>query len=687
MPRVIDPPAPAVPVRRRPRWLRWVAWLALPVIVAVGEAAGWPFLAGPLERLLSQRAGRPVQVSPSPGFAVRLVGHPRLSARQLTVAAPGWSTAPHLLLAQDAEVELRWTDLWRAGRGQPLRIHRLQAASLDVHLERLADGRASWTLGRADSPAAAPSAARAPASAASTADAPAQDPPVPFPQVGSLLPGQALIHVSDQTQALQLQARLSRELGADAAHPGAANTVHWRLQADGRLRQLPVRVSLDASSDPAAAPEGGSLAPLYLKLQAQVGRAQLDYTGYALDLLQGVVLDGRFRLQGPSLAAVGDLAGVTLPTTGPFQSRGSVVKQGSRWRVQVDEATIGGSRLDGRFVYAGGRPVPLLTGRLGGSRLMVQDLGPAVGTTGPAVPGKVLPTRPFDLQALRAMDAAVDIDIATVDLDTRLIEPLHPLRARLELTGGVLSLKAIDARTAQGRVTGQLGLDGRDSTALWTADLRWSGLRLEQWIRQPRATPGPPWVSGLLNGQLKVQGRGRSTAEILAHLSGNARSDLQGGAVSHLAIEAAGLDLAESLGLLVAGDGVLPVTCAVADLVAEGGVWRTRTMVLDTPDSTLWVDGVVALASETLDLRVVVSPRDLSPLALRSPLRLRGSLAQPVVSVDKGPLGRKLASALLLGLLNPLAALIPLIDTGNAAAADRRGVDCQRLMRTRPVPR
>jgi AsmA family protein len=681
---VAEPVATAAPGRRRTWRVALGGLLAVLALLTIGELAGWPFLAAPLQQQLSARLDRRVQISRGPGFAVRFVGHPRLRAAQLEVAAPDWSAAPHLLLAQDIELEMRWIDLWRAAQGQRLRIQRLQAAMLDVHLERQLDGRASWTLGRQ------------PAAGA---------PPAELPLVGSLLPGRGLIHVQDQAAALELKARLTRESDA------ASSAVQWQLQADGRLRQLPLKIELDASSDGAAAVPEGSLAPLHLKLKALVGRGQFEYTGYVHDLLQGAVLDGRFKLQGPSLAAVGDLIGVTLPTTAAFSSRGTLVKQGSRWRVQVDDATIGASRLDGRFVYAGGRGVPLLTGRLGGSQLMLRDLGPVVGTTAvaapvaapasasasasaaasapppPPAPGRVLPVRPFDLASLRAMDAMVDIDIQSVDLNTSLLQPLRPLQARLELKGGVLSLNAVDARTAQGRLTGQLGLDGRGDQALWTADLRWSGLRLEQWIKQERAGQKPPWASGRLDGRLTVQGEGRSTAEILAHLTGSARSELLGGTVSQLAIEAAGLDVAESLGLLITGDEVLPVTCAVADLVAERGVWRTRTLVLDTPDSTLWVDGTVSLASEAMDLRVVVSPKDLSPLALRSPLRLRGSLAHPDVSIEKGALGRKLATSLLLGLLNPLAALIPLVDTGSAAVAGRGGADCQRLLRARPVGR
>lgn len=107
---------------------------------------------------------------------------------------------------------------------------------------------------------------------------------------------------------------------------------------------------------------------------------------------------------------------------------------------------------------------------------------------------------------------------------------------------------------------------------------------------------------------------------------------------------------------------------------------RPRVMVLDTTDSTVWVEGSVSLATEALNLRAVVAPKDFSPLALRTPLQVRGSLGQPVVSLEKGPLGVKLAASVLLAFLNPLAALIPLMDPGDTGAARRSAAGCQNLM-------
>ena len=170
------------------------------------------------------------------------------------------------------------------------------------------------------------------------------------------------------------------------------------------------------------------------------------------------------------------------------------------WKAVFNRATIGESRLAGAFTFDRGRTVPLLSGRLTGSRLLLKDLGPAVGATPRATAaaeraeaaasaakgGRVLPDRRFDLPSLRAMEANVLIDVAHVDLGTALLEPLQPLRTHLRLIGGVLTLSNLDARTAQGRLAGALSLDGRNAQAIWKADLDLIGVHLERWLHQAR---------------------------------------------------------------------------------------------------------------------------------------------------------------------------------------------------------
>ena len=182
-----------------------------------------------------------------------------------------------------------------------------------------------------------------------------------------------------------------------------------------------------------------------------------------------------------------------------------------------------------------------------------------------------------------------------------------------------------------------------------------------------------------MSGQAKVVGQGKSTAAILGSLGGTVRMQLRDASVSHLMIEAAGLDIAQALGVMIKGDDALPIDCAVADLGAEKGVLRPRVLVLDTRDSTVWSEGSLSLANEALDLRLLVSPKDFSPLALRTPVHVRGSFADPAISVEKGPLAARVGAAALLALLNPLAAVIPFFDTGSSDDAQRGAQACQAL--------
>ena len=677
-------PAPSQAMPAHQRW--WLgSAVALAIVVAAltaGELLGWPFLAAPLQSQLSKRLERTVSFaapaasspsalpSPAPAFSVRFMGGVQLRVAQMEVAAPAWSRAPHLLLAQEITLELRYIDLWRAMRGQRLRLESLKARELDAHLERLADGRTSWSFKRAANTAAAQA----------------------LPQVGQLRVSQGSVRLRDEPLELDVQVLLSL---ADVKR----TTATLRAFATGQYRQFPVKVELlargrlpweahEGDELPAREPESTRAA---LTVKAELGRATLAFDGDAVDVTTLRGLAGHFSLRGPSLAAVGDPVGVTLPTTAPFRAKGQVVKQGKVWRVVIDDAVVGASQLRGAFSYDQTGAVPLLAGRLGGKRLAMVDLAPAVGVVpaaaaanagakGQAKPrSRVLPTRPFDLAALRVMEANVWIDIDEVDLNTSRLEPLRPLRAHLVLAGGVLTLNEIDARTADGRLYGQVRLDGRADTAAWHADLKLNDVRLERWIHQKRASASFPFVSGRLDGAAVVQGQGRSTAEILSSLTGNVHAELRGGAVSHMALELAGLDVAQALGLLVKGDDALPVPCAVADLVAANGLLRPRLVVLDTRDSVVWIDGTVSLAHEALDLRAVVAPKDFSPLTLRTPLRVRGSFAQPVVSLQTQAMGQKLGAAFLLGLINPLAALIPLIDPGDTEAARSGAAACQSL--------
>jgi len=667
---------------------------AFVVAVGVCEALGWPFMAAPVQRWLAHTLDRKVEFSTDPAtqpqVKIRLLGSLRVHAAYIEIGAPAWSKAPHMLQARDATIKLSYADLWRARRGEPLRIRALNAASVDGHVERLADGRASWQFG----------------------PRPTVTPEEDFhaPLFDQLRIRSGVLAFRDDVLGTEVGARFSLTDRSAPAPSGAASAAEFRFDATGQYRKQPLKIEFASKGVLSVVAEDAERIAWPVTMTATIGRAVLTFQGTATDVLKLTALRGRFDVRGPSLAAVGDPLGVTLPTTGAFRASGLIAKQGEIWNTFVERAIVGSSDLNGAFTFDAGRRVPLLSGRLRGTRLLLADLGPAVGTTpGAAVAapppaagaastsvaqtrspkptptptrgrGRVLPDRPFDLPALRAMDANVLIDIDNLDLGSSIVEPLRPLRTHLLLENAVLTLRDIDARTGAGTLKGVVQLDGRESLALWNADLRWNDVHLERWLHQQRKDgDAPAYVTGRLNGQAKVVGQGKSTAAILGSLGGSVRMQLREASISHLVVEAAGLDIAQAIGVMIKGDDALPVECAVADLVAEKGVLRPRVLVLDTRDSTVWSEGSLSLANEALDLRLLVSPKDFSPLALRTPVHVRGTFADPAVSVEKGPLVKRVGAAALLALLNPLAAVIPFFDAASNDDAQRGAQACQAL--------
>lgn len=362
---------------------------------------------------------------------------------------------------------------------------------------------------------------------------------------------------------------------------------------------------------------------------------------------------------------------------------------------KLAQARIGRSELSGDFVLDTAAARPQLGGTLRGRALWLADLGPAIGVPAQAAErqaaaadGRILPDRRFDLPSLDRMDAALTVSLDRLELGEAFARPIAPLQARLRLQQAVLSIDELAARVGSGgQITGSIGLDARGAQARWTTALRATGVPLEDWLRQTRASGAGPWISGRLSGDLLMQGQGRSTAELLASADGRLRLGITQGRMSQLALEAAGIDVAQALGLLLVGDRGLPLRCAVADLQVRDGTATPRVMLVDTPDSLVVVDGALSLATEQLMLRARVRPHDFSPLSLRTPIDVRGTLARPKVSLDTRGLVQRLLPSALLALVTPAAALLPLLDPGDGGsdagcrdlasrlgtASDRRG--------------
>ncbi len=644
--------------------------------LAACEAAAWPFFAGPAERWLSQRLDRRVRLTDDAGagFRLQLLGGVKLQLARFRVDQPRGFAGPLMVDASAVVLQLRASDLLRWRRGEALLVQAATAGTVELDLQRDASGLANWQLR---------------ASPTQAADKPSGQ----LVRFDRMTLEQATLRVVDAPRELQIDARFGPQQGTQG---NAATAAGFIGSARGSLRQLPLQAHVRTG---AAIPwlSGNSAAlAVPVKFELQLSGAGLEFDGSARDLLSQRDLRGGYRVQGPSMAEVGALLRLTLPATPRFEMSGRLTRHGTRWLTVVDELAVGGTRLAGEFSFdAAPGARPLLAGRLHGATLVLQDLGPAIGAGPGDQPGgdngveaaRVLPVRRFDLAALRAMNANVLVDIAQLEFGTPLLRPAAPLRAHLMLDDGVLRVDGLDARLAQGQLNGQLRLDPRTPAASWSAELQLRGLQFDQVWTAPQRAGEPADVSGVLAARATLAGRGRSTAEWLASADGRVLAQWTHGTVSHARVVAVGVDNAIDMGLVLRGDDTLKVDCGVADLRVREGLVTPQVMVVDTRDSLLWFSGGLSLGDERLDLLAQVQPKDFSPSTLRTPLRIGGTLSKPVLTLEKGPLQGRVLPAALLAMVNPLAALLPLLDPGQATPGAAQGCQgLQQLSRRGPRP-
>jgi AsmA protein len=342
----------------------------------------------------------------------------------------------------------------------------------------------------------------------------------------------------------------------------------------------------------------------------------------------------------------------------------------------------------GNSDLAGGKR-PLLKAQLTSNVLDLDDLAPVIGkrTTGappatttaanvPPAPKGVLPDMPFNTDRWTSMDA--DVSLKAQQIRRAKALPLDDLTVHLKLQDAVLTLTPLDFGMAGGHLSTTVTLDGRTKPIKAKLQAQVRKLLLSKMF--PALTLNQASLGGI-NGAFTLTGSDNSIGGMLATGNGQIALGIANGEVSQLLMEKAGLHLFEILQLSIAGDRRIKLNCALADFEVKNGVMDVDSLVFDTDVTMLFGSGRIDLGRETLDLTLNQKTKRTSPLALRSPIHVRGTFAKPTVGVDKGRLAARAAGAVALGLLNPFLALIPLVDPGPGQDSN-----CAQLMREAKVP-
>jgi uncharacterized protein involved in outer membrane biogenesis len=636
------------------RIFKWMAAVLLAlVMLAVSFVVifGWNWMRAPIERMALEQTGRELHIG---GDIDLTLGWPwpRLHAGAVTFANPPWAKNPQMVSAEGLDVTVDLPQLLRKNLVFPeVRLDRPR-----VSLEQGSEGRKSWLLDRNQQDESA------------------------VIQIGRLTLDQGTLSYDDAAEKTSIQA----ELSTAPASAAAASAPGVTFSAQGRYKGLPLK----------ATGSGGSVLalrfdqqPYPLKIDGSVGRTSVRADGSITSLLKFSAIDMRLALRGDSLDQLFPLLGIALPATRAYAVDGQLLHSGKQWQYQKFSGRIGASDIAGSLQVDVGGPRPALTAELNSRLLDLADLGPLIGarpgkvqTAKQAAPARaatpvptpptpraarVLPDLPFKTERWNSVDAEVTLRAATLRRAKAL--PLENLLAHLSLRDSVLTLDPLNFGLAGGQLNAVISLDGRQDPI--QAKARVKALKVQVGKLFPSFDLSRTGI-GQINGEFNLAGNGNSVGRMLASADGKVGLVVAGGKISKLMMEMAGLHLWEILELKLSGDRQIKLRCAVADFDVKHGVLHTDALIFDTEVTTLIGTGSIDLGQETIDLTLNQKTKNTSPLALRSPIHVRGSFVKPTVGVDKGRVALRALGALGLGLINPFLTLLPLIDAGPGKDSD-----------------
>ncbi len=670
------------------------AFVALIVIAIVVIATyDWNRLKPMINDKVSQAIGRPFVIQgnlgvtwrrePDAGWLASIVPWPELEARDIRVANPQWASQPQF--AQLDALRFRVAPL-------PLIAHRIKVPMLQLDhpvltLERDKDGRATWDFTFPQDSEPSPwklelGSIGFSQGQASLSDVQNQltldvkvDPlekAIPFDQIVAQQSDDARDQAAKTTGAAAKKTLAASGEKDDDKGPRPRLPYQFAWQAEGKYHGAPVKGS---------GKTGGVLAlqdtntPFPVQADIHVQDTHIAFVGTLTDPMHMGALNLKLWFSGRSMAKLYPLTGITLPDTPPYATEGRLTAQlrpqGSHFEYKHFRGRVGGSDLAGDLTFDTGGARPKLAGTLRSQLLQFSDLAPLIGADsnadkqerGDAVmqpADKALPVEPFRTDRWKAMDADVQFTGARIVRDADL--PIDKLSTHIILDNGVLKLTPLNFGMAGGTVVSNIMLDGSTTPMKGKLDLHARQLKLKQLFPKFEVMKTS---FGEINGSTNLSAQGNSVAALLGTADGELKLLMNDGAVSKALLETAGLNVANIIIARLFGDKVVKINCAAADLGATNGLFSTRMFVMDTEDAIIVVNGTVNFANEKLDLKVKPSSKGLRIISLRSPLYVKGTLKNPDVGVEAGPLILRGGGAVALAVFAaPAAALIPLIATG-----------------------
>lgn len=667
--------------------LRLSRWQAVSLgfiatLIVICLVFDWNWFRHPLERYVSKKTERDFRIS---SLAVDLGFTPTIKMTDVEFANAAWSSAA-TPMAQIGSLEfsLSLRDLFD---GKVL-VPRVAMSHANLLFEKAADGKKNWLI-----------------------RSPSQSEGASTLRISSLSVDSGHLRYVNHGEPMTV------DINASTFDPTASTDVS-KADAKPRNTTYTTRYAFTGkyheaafsgealTGDVLSFQESGIPFPIKGKLSAGSTRAKVE--GTIADVVKISAIDMHMEIEGATLANLYPFLLLPLPASPPYALRGHVVQNGDRYSMDDLIGKIGDTDIRGSGSYVKKKPRPLLTVKLESKLLKLSDLGPLIGletkdtaakpkdvaqptqtdtNTRPQAQAKerqtsgdkvlptgmaaakgdgILPRGKFDGRRISAIDA--DVDYAAAKLDAPKALPVENMKFSFHLHDAVAKLAPLQFGFAGGNIVSNVTIDATQEKQLhstFNADFRS--------IKIAKLFPAMPKLAqgaGELGAQIRLSGSGASIADAAGNANGSVTVAVANGRISNLLDAMAGLNGGKVLALLIGGDKDIKVNCGAAAFSVKNGLGSSQLFVVDTEQTRVDGDGVFNLKEEQFNFTVVPKPKKPGFLSLRTPFYLYGSFRHPQYGLDKRKLVLRIGSAIALDLINPLAAVLPLIETGSGAETD-----------------
>ncbi|MFH1984531.1 MAG: AsmA family protein [Pseudomonadota bacterium] len=402
---------------------------------------------------------------------------------------------------------------------------------------------------------------------------------------------------------------------------------------------------------------------------------EMTATGVIGDVLNVTDLNlrmtARIRRPRPLLASIGIPAVLIYPVT----ASGRLMRKATApFALSEISFASGGSDLSGDATIQLDSPIPRVTATLTARTLDFRDVIAAARkqverAQSKDAPRKVFSSVPLPLAFIRKIDATVSLSAKRCFLP-RLA--LTRLSATAALKKGRLTLAPVTAVTGGG-------------TLSLTADLRHTGrsLSLSTHVSIRDMNAGqvqedlglPRRLEGKMDVDVRLDGRGRSVADIMGSATGHVSVIMGKGKLNNSLFSRFGGSMQDGLTRLFTPDNrdTTDITCMVAHFAVKDGLADATALVMDTPHLAAAGEGSINLKTEALNMDVTPVLKEglgasgigritMSFTELAKPLELGGTLADPTIEVNATDtaitIGKAIGGFTLFGPFGLAAALV-----------------------------